>query len=133
MVPVPRREIHAEAQAVFPAGFRQFLEDIALPVPPAAPGYSVRAGLGRPQAKTVVVFGRDDDAFHAGIPGHLCPLSTVQFCGVEQVLRFCSAAPFGSTERVGAKVHEQVVFHLLPPQLRLRGHGTERLWRARRR
>jgi hypothetical protein len=36
-------------------------------------------GVGRrPQAESIMVLGREDDAFHTGIPGHPRPLPAIQ-------------------------------------------------------
>ena len=133
MIPVPGRKIYAKVQSILPAGIRQLFEDIALPASPATLRHRVRAGPGWPEAKAVVVFGRDDNAFHAGVLRRSGPLSAVQFRGIEQVFRLRPTAPFGPAEGVGAKVNEHVIFHLLPTQLRFCGHRPVRLGLARER
>ena len=78
-----------------------------------------------------MVLGGEDDAFHAGLLGHVDPLAAVQCRGVEQRLGLVAGAPLGTREGVGTEMAEHVYLHALPCQLRTGRHRSVRLWHRR--
>ena len=71
----------------------------------------------RPQTKSIVVFGCDNDPFSAGSFCNAAPLFAIQVCWVKNFFFFISVSPFQISKGVGAKMHEQVEFHIMPVQL----------------
>ena len=72
-----------------------------------------------------MVFGGDDDAFHAGLFRHARPLSAVELRGVENFRAFGAVAPLQVGEGVDVEVHEGVIIELMPGQLPSGGSRPE--------
>ena len=125
-MPVPRREINAEFDAVFLTSIRQFPHDIALVRGIGNTIISIATG---PQAKTVMVFTSQDHALHASLDQRPHPLFTVKAGRVECAGRSVTIAPFHVIERVETKVDKGVGFQLLPSHLLWSGYRVTRLWR----
>ena len=130
VVPVPGRDVHAELEAVFPAGVGQFLQHVPLPVPPGGLGDGVGADGAGPEAETVVVLGRDNNALETGGFRRGGPLAAVQVRRVEQVFGLRPVAPFAPGESVGSEMAEHIHLHRLPFQLVGRGNGAVGLFSA---
>ena len=116
-VAVPRGDVNAHLDTRLTAGLGEVAQYIALAVAPLAVGDSMSAGRIGPQTETVVVFGSDDNAFHACSLGCGYPLATVEGCGVEDVFGLGSLAPLKAGEGVGAEMAEHVGLHALPAKL----------------
>ena len=67
-----------------------------------------------PETEAIVMFGGDDDLFHAGIPANFCPLIGIQFGWIEQCRIFRSITPFLISKCVNSKMDEGRKFQLLP-------------------
>ena len=124
IVPVPGRDIDTHLQPGRGAGLGELLQDIPVPVPPAALPHGMAAFGAWPEAEAVMVLRREDDALHPRPAGYVGPLAAVKGRGVEEVLRLRPEAPFPAAEGVGAEVDKEVHLHLLPLQLRAGGHRT---------
>ena len=116
-VAVPWGDIHAHLDTRLTAGLGEVAQYIALTVAPLAVGDSMSAGRIGPQAEAVVVFGGENDTFHAGCFGCGRPLAAVEGSGIEGVFGFGSLTPLKAGEGVGAKVAEHVGLHALPAEL----------------
>jgi hypothetical protein len=81
---IPGREVDAEADAVPLAGVADFADDVAFAAFPGAVLDRVFGELGRPEAESVVMFGGEDEALHAGLLGDTDDLVGVEVGGVEQ-------------------------------------------------
>ena len=127
MVAVPGREVYAEQQAVFLAGGGQFGEYVALAVLPGAFAHGVFAVFAGPEAKAVMVFGGDDDAFHTGELRGTRPLPGIKFGRIEHFGVFVPMPPFLIGKGIRAEVDEHVIFQLLPLHLRIGRQGAVRL------
>ena len=123
-MPVPRREINAEFDAVFLTSIRQFPHDIALVRGIGNTIISIAAG---PQAKAVMVLARQDHALHARIDQRLYPLLTIEAGRVERTGRSIAIAPFLVSERVGSEMDKRIGLQLLPCHLLWSGYGITRL------
>ena len=106
-VAVPWGDIHAHFDARLTAGLGEVAQYIAQTVAPLAVGDSMSAGRIGPQTETVVVFGGENDTFHAGCFGCGRPLAAVEGGGIEDV--FASGA-----EQVSGRGH------MVPEALRWR-------------
>ena len=85
--------------------------------------------LAGPQAKAVVVFGRQDETLHPGLFGCRNDLVGVEGGRVEDLLVLIAIAPFLVGEGVHGEMQEAIELHLVPAKLPLSGHRAERLWR----
>ena len=121
LMAVPGRQVDTEFESVFLAGCRQFTHDIALAVLVGSIAYAVVGVFGRPEAETVVVLGRDDDALHAGISQCLGPLLAVKPRRVETLERCIAVSPLPVAESVGTEMDKRIGLHLLPRHLVLGG------------
>ena len=103
LVKIGRREVEAEFQAILAAGGRQFLHDIP---PVGAGGYAVCRVAARPEDESVMVLGRQDHAFHPGVPEDPAPLVGIRLPEIEDGGVFDAAPPFHAREGIGAEMHE---------------------------
>ena len=126
VVPVPWRYVDAEFKIIFTAGLRQLLQDVTLSILPWTLGHGVAADRVRPKAETVMMLGCDDDSLHAGSFGYRCPLAAIKSGRIEDLGFFLAGAPFRTCKGVRSEVHEHRVFILLPFDLRLGRHDSER-------
>src|SRR4030042_2128601 len=70
-----------------------------------------------PEAESVVMLGCNDDPFHSGITGNLCPLVAIKPGGIEDGLFFITITPFLVCESINSKMDKHVVFHFMPGKL----------------
>lgn len=107
------------------AGFRDHFHQVGLSVHQRAFG-DVVVGKGTgPQAKSIVVLHREDDAIEAGQPNHLGPLIHIQTGWIEQLRAFVAEAPLLVGEGVDGEVDKGILLHLMPSQLGLGWQGQE--------
>src|SRR4030043_373674 len=66
-----------------------------------------------PEAESVVMLGCNDDPFHSGITGNLCPLVAIKPGGIEDGLFFITITPFLVCESINSKMDKHVVFHFM--------------------
>jgi hypothetical protein len=117
MVPVPRENIYAKFQIVFPASPGKFFIRTS-PFPPSKDfPDGMRTELTGPETKTVVMFCRNNDPFHTGFPGGRGPLPAIECRGIENAGIFPSGAPFTVSKGIGPKMNKHIILHLLPFQL----------------
>ena len=129
---VPRREVETEFQPVFLACRCQFADDVALSVFVRRVAHAVVGEFRWPEAKSVVVFRREDDALHTRLFTHPRPLFAVESRRVER-LQWCVAiAPFAVAEGVRSEMDECVGFQLLPCHLACAWQGCYRRWLSQR-
>ena len=80
LMAIPWREIHAKLDAIFFAGVRQLLDHVALE---GRIGHAVIGIFCGPQAEAVMVFAREDHAFHAALYKRAHPLLAIKSSGIE--------------------------------------------------
>ena len=117
LVAVPRREVQSQFQPILLASCRQLAYHITLAVLVGCVTNTVVGILCWPKTEAIVMLGSEDDALHASLFAHACPLLTVEACGVERLQRCIAIAPFAVAEGVRTEVDECIGFQLLPSYL----------------
>ena len=127
IIAVPRREVNSELESFLAARVGQFTDHVALPVLPRRVFHAVFRIGRRPHAEPAVVLGCENDAFHACLLAHACPLAAVQVGRIEQGGILVTEAPLLVRVRVQGIMDEGVHVHVLPGKLLLGRHGPIRL------
>ena len=122
LVTVPRRQIKADFEPVFPAGIDEFAHQIAPAVFPRGVRDVVLRVVTREQAESVVVFRGQDHEFKPRFLRHPHPLFAIEFGRIEDRRGFGAVAPFAVRERVHRKMDKQGQFVALPGELFGRRH-----------
>ena len=118
---VPGGQVDTELQAVARGRIRHLAHQIACAALPGGRGHGVSRVGRRPQAKTVVVLAREDDAGHAGAHEGAHPLIDIDVARVEECRVLVALAPFAIRHCVHAEVDERVQLHFLPLELTVGG------------
>src|SRR5579863_5662095 len=113
-MPIPGREIYAEAQAIFAGGARHVADDIAFPAAPRAPFHAVVRLLSGPQAKAIVMLGDEHHIFCACRANGFHPLLGIEFRRAENIGARRAVAPLAIEEGVGRKVNDHAELEILP-------------------
>ena len=125
-VTIPRREIHTKLHTILRTGVTQFLHHVTLSILPGRRSNRMFCGLGRPQAETVVMFGRQQYHLETGFLQLANPLFGIQIGGVEQCRIFFTITPLSVGKGIDTKMQKGCQFHLLPFQLLGRRNQTGR-------
>jgi hypothetical protein len=80
-----------------------------------------------PQAKAVVVFGRQDQPFHSRVFSRRRDLVGIEIRRIEYRFAFVAVAPLFVGERIYGEVDETVKLHFMPAELARGGDGAEGL------
>ena len=123
-VTVPGRKIHAKLHTILRTGVTQFLHHVTLSILPGRRSNRMFCGLGRPQAETVVMFGRQQYHLETDFLQLANPLFGIQIGGVEQSRIFFTIAPLSVGKGIDTKMQKGCQFHLLPFQLLGRRNQT---------
>src|SRR5258707_14719931 len=86
--------------------------------------------FGGPEAKAIVVFGGEDELFHAGLGGGARDLAGVKIHWIEDLFAFVALVPFLVSESVDCEMEETDEFHFLPLKLARAGHRSVRSGRV---
>jgi len=121
---VPGRTINSKFDAAGFAGVGQLADDIAFTVLPPAALDAVVGGGGGPEAKAIVMFCGEDDAFESRFLCDAHPLIAIERGGVEEVGILRTEPGAAAGESVHAEMREQREFVFLPGELRGRGERT---------
>src|SRR5690606_35402625 len=89
----------------------------AFPVFPAAFPYRMRTVFAWPEAKPIVMLGRNDNSLHTGLLRDPRPLPRIQGAGSEYLRILVTVPPFQIRERIRPEMDEHIVFHLQPGHL----------------
>src|SRR5581483_3061266 len=104
---------------------------VSLPVAPGAALDAVRGCLSRPETKSVVMLGSENDSLEPGLLRHAGPLAAIKIRRVEQPGVLGSQPGATAGEGIHAEVREHGELVLLPGQLRRRGNGAQGRGRLR--
>src|SRR5258707_3527665 len=107
------------------AGPEKLLHDVPFSIFPRAVLYGMLGVMTGPQTNPVVMFGRENQALHAGIFGRRGDLVGVEVGWIEDRFAFVAVAPFFICEGIHREVNEPIEFHLMPPELAWRGNRAE--------
>ena len=137
LVPVPWRKVNAECQAALPAGLGHLPDNVALPSPPRGILDRMLGEQARPEAESVMVFGRDDEALDPRGLDRLDPLAGIEIGRVEKPRVFRPLAPLAVGERVHAEMNKRLELERLPAELTRGRHDPRSFcpqlgWRIRR-
>ena len=132
LMTVPGREIDAELESMAAACLSQLAHHIALAILVGTVLDAIIGVFGGPQTEAIVVFSRQDDAFHATGFQSLHPLVDIAIAqrGVENIDRIVAIAPLHAvvtTVGVGTVMDEGIGLHALPRHLMGGGHGEHGL------
>ena len=100
LVAVPRREIQSKLQIVLLACLRQFFDQIPFSILVIGILYGIIGSFSWPEAESVMVFGREDHAFHSCCFQGQHPLFAVQMGGIKGIGWRVAIAPFHVIKRV---------------------------------
>ena len=114
---VPRREVNSEFQTVFLACLGEFSYHITFTILIRCVADAVICGACRPEAEAVVMFGCNDDSFHARSNQGSCPLFAIQFLRIEGLYIRISVSPFLIIEGVEAEMDKSIGSQFLPCHL----------------
>src|SRR2546425_6980789 len=114
VIAVPRREVHAEFDALPGAGRRDFLDDVAASCTPRTVLDRVLGIARRPETETVVVFAGEDQPFHPAVPRGSYDLVGIKIGGIEQRGRLVAVTPLAVGKRVEREMQEAVELELVP-------------------
>ena len=138
MVAVPRRQIQAQFKAVLVTGIADFLQevDLSLCILRTVIGRIcnvVFCQIARPHGETVMMFGHDNNALHAGIAESTHPLVHILTGGIEHFRVSIAIPPLTVAESIEAIMHKGIGLHLLPTNLIVlgkRGYGCRSILRT---
>ena len=128
MISVPRRELDGKLQPLLAAGISQLSHHITLALFPRTVLDRIVRICRRPHTEAAMVFGGEDDTPHTGLFAHPRPLPAVEAGGIKQLRVLIAETPLLIGIRVQRIVDKRVHLHILPAQLVLAGHRTERFW-----
>ena len=117
VVAVPGGIVNSYFQPIFSTGIHKFSDQVSFSISPRAVFDRVLR-VGRwPKHKAIVVFGRDDEAFHACFFGHTRPLPCIQSARGKLARLLVSKAPLPIREGVHVEMHKAIVLQVLPGDL----------------
>ena len=110
-MPIPKRIVEAQPEAIFSAGIRHCPDDVGL-IRGVIDG--IGGGVRIPQAKAVVVLGDQDDIIHPRLISRAHPTVRIDRRGAVALDRQRSVRPLRVVERVDTKVeeHTESALHL---------------------
>ena len=117
LVAIPWRKVNAELQADFPAGARNFADNISFASAPRTALYTMFRVPAWPEAETIMMLCCDYDEFHAGILDGSSPLARVQVGRVKNARVLCAFSPLLVHERIHAEMDEGDELKFLPGEL----------------
>lgn len=82
--------------------------------------------LRRPQTKTVMMLGGENESLYANFFGETRDLVRIEISRIKKRRRFIAIAPFFIRKRVYREMQESVKFYLLLAQLPLGGNRAAR-------
>ena len=126
MVAVPRREIYAELDTLTAARLGNLAHDVALAILVWRVLDRVLGVGARPQAESVMMFGRKDQPLKARVLDDPDQSVGVEVRRVEYRLGLVAIAPLTVCEGVDGKVYEGILLHAVPLQLPRRRHHAHR-------
>src|SRR5689334_16523605 len=136
MITVPRRKIHAELEALPTRRLRDLLHDVSLAAAPRTASHRMVRGLGRPEAKAIVMFARENHSRQTAGLRRVDDGGCVERGRVEEVRVFVAVPPFPVGEGIDGEVKKSVSLQFVPVDLpfgRQRAIWGGRLARGNRR
>src|SRR5699024_11226669 len=117
---IPGREINSELEScpVGRLGYRFY--DISFSIAPGTAGYIMFGIFTGPQAKAIVMLGRQDHQLNPCILQHPHPLIRIKISGIKQRRIFLSCAPLPVGKGIDTKMQKGGKLQLLPLVLPLR-------------
>ena len=117
LMSIPRRKVKPQIDPCLPGRLSQLANDISSPISPRAGADRVVGVLTGPQAKPIMVFGRENYARKSRVLGDSDPLSGVESRRVEDGGIRAAGAPLGVCEGIGPEVEEEGHVGELPLEL----------------
>ena len=117
IVTIPRRKINAEPEIAPPSRRRDIAYHVALATTPGGRLDRPLSGSGWPEAKTVMMFARQNHAAHVGADERIDNGIGVKFRGLKKIRVFIAVAPLFIGESIDREMQKSRGFQLVPGEL----------------